>query len=191
MALASGAMVKIVGIDPGLAATGVGVVRGRGLRTAGYSFGCITTSASVALPERLSHIYSRLHRLLSFEAPDLVVIEDVFSLQDYPKSGIGLGQVSGVIMLAASQCGLSCVQVPVREAKQVLTGNGNASKSQLERAVRLRLNHPVAIRPSHAADALGLAIIGLLRWVGHPAHPARQPSTAARRRRPPRKGPGS
>jgi len=79
----------------------------------------------------------------------------------------------------------------VREAKQILTGNGNASKSQLERAVRLRLNHPVAIRPSHAADALGLAIIGLLRWVGHPAHPARQPSTAARRRRLPRKGPGS
>ena len=73
--------------------------------------------------------------------------------------------------------------------QQVLTGNGNASKSQLERAVRLRLNHPVAIRPLHAADALGLAIIGLLRWGGHPAHPALQSSTATRRH--PRKGPGS
>jgi crossover junction endodeoxyribonuclease RuvC len=185
VALSSGAMVKIVGIDPGLAATGLGVVCGRGLRTTGYSFGCITTPPSAALPERLSHIYTRLHRLLSSEAPDLVVIEDVFSLQEYPKSGIGLGQVSGVVMLAASQCGLRCVQVPVREAKQVLTGNGNASKSQLEEAVRLRLNHPSVIRPSHAADALGLAIIGLLRWGGPPVPPA------PRRRRPPRKGSGS
>ena len=185
VARTSGAMVKVVGIDPGLAATGVGVVRGRGIRTTGYSFGCITTSPSTALPERLGHIYSRLHRLLSSEAPDLVVIEDVFSLQEYPKSGIVLGQVSGVVMLVASQCGLRCAQIPVREAKQVLTGNGNASKSQLEQAVRLRLNHPAAIRPSHAADALGLAIIGLLRWGGP------QTPVAPRRHRLPRKGPGS
>jgi crossover junction endodeoxyribonuclease RuvC len=184
--LAPGAMVKIVGIDPGLAATGVGVVRGRGTRLSGYSFGCITTSPSDALPERLNRIFSRLHRLLSSEAPDLVVIEDVFSLQEYPKSGIGLGQVSGVIMLAAAQCGLRCAQVPVREAKQVLTGNGNASKSQLERAVRLRLDHPSVIRPSHAADALGLAIIGLQRWGAPGALPA-----AARGRRPARKGAAS
>jgi crossover junction endodeoxyribonuclease RuvC len=163
-------MVKIVGVDPGLAATGVGIVRGRGTSLAAYSFGCITTSASSALPERLSHIFSRLQRLLAAEAPDLVVIEDVFSLQEYPKSGIGLGQVSGVIMLAACQCGLRCAQIPVREAKQVLTGNGNASKSQLERAVRMRVDHAGAIRPSHAADALGLALIGLLRW-GGPAAP--------------------
>lgn len=184
VARASGAMVRVVGIDPGLAATGVGVVRGRGIRTTGYSFGCITTAPSTALPERLGHIYSRIHRLLSSEAPDLVVIEDVFSLQEYPKSGIALGQVSGVILLAASQCGLRCTQIPVREAKQVLTGNGNASKAQLERAVRLRLNHPGAIRPSHAADALGLAIIGLLRWAGLP------PLAAPRRRPLPRKGSG-
>ena len=185
MARASGAMVKVVGIDPGLAATGIGVVRGRGIRTTGYSFGCITTAPSTALPERLGQIYSRIHRLLSSEAPDLVVIEDVFSLQEYPKSGIALGQVCGVVMLAASQCGLRCAQVPVREAKQVLTGNGNATKAQLEQAVRLRLNHPAAIRPSHAADALGLAIIGLLRW-GGPHQPV-----APRRHRLPRKGPAS
>lgn len=161
-------MTKIVGIDPGLAATGVGVVRGRGLKVAGYSFGCITTSHSIPLAERLDRIFSRLQQLFSKETPDLVVVEDVFSLHEYPKSGIALGQVSGVVMLAACRAGLTCLQIPVREAKQVLTGNGNASKAQLEKAVRSHLEHPAPIRPYHASDALGLAMIGLFRCSGHP-----------------------
>jgi crossover junction endodeoxyribonuclease RuvC len=156
-------MTKIVGIDPGLAATGVGVVRGNGMRVSGYSFGCITTSPSISLAQRLDRIFSKLQQLLSVEIPDLVVVEDVFSLKEYPKSGISLGQVSGVVMLAACRAGLTCVQVPVREAKQVLTGNGNASKVQLEKAVRRHIEHPGPIRPFHAADALGLALIGLFR----------------------------
>ena len=174
-------MTKIVGIDPGLAATGIGVIKGRGLRVAGYSFGCITTSSAMALPQRLDCIFSRLLQLLSAEIPDLVVVEDVFSLKEYPKSGISLGQVSGVVMLAACRAGLRCVQVPVREAKQVLTGNGNASKAQLEKAVRRHIEHPEAIRPFHAADALGLALIGLFRGVDRlPA--ARRRSMPERRR---------
>jgi crossover junction endodeoxyribonuclease RuvC len=156
-------MIKIVGIDPGLAATGVGVVSGRGVTVAGYSFGCITTSHAIPLAERLDRIFSRLQQLFSDETPDLVVLEDVFSLREYPKSGIALGQVSGVVMLASVRAGLRCVQIPVREAKQVLSGNGNASKAQLETAVRRHLKHPDPIRPFHAADALGLALIGLFR----------------------------
>jgi len=159
-------MTKIVGIDPGLAATGVGVVRGRGMKVAGYSFGCITTPHSIPLAERLDRIFSRLQKLFSHEMPDLVVVEDVFSLRDYPKSGITLGQVSGVVMLAACRAGRTCLQIPVREAKQVLTGNGNASKMQLEKAVRRHLKHPGMIRPYHASDALGLAMIGLFRCSG-------------------------
>jgi crossover junction endodeoxyribonuclease RuvC len=160
------AMTKIVGIDPGLAATGVGVVHGRGMKVAGYSFGCITTSPSSPLAARLDRIFSRLQQLFSHEMPDLVVVEDVFSLKEYPKSGIALGQVSGVILLAACRSGLTCLQIPVREAKQILTGNGNASKVQLERAVRRHLEHPDMIRPYHASDALGLAMIGLFRCGG-------------------------
>jgi crossover junction endodeoxyribonuclease RuvC len=168
-------MTKIVGIDPGLAATGVGVVSGRGMAVAGYSFGCIATSRSIPLAERLDCIFSKLQQLFSRETPDLVVIEDVFSLQEYPRSGICLGQVSGVVMLAAVRAGLRCVQIPVREAKQVLTGNGNASKLQLEKAVRGRLEHPGPIRPFHAADALGLALIGLYRF----AESKRTPSASS------------
>jgi crossover junction endodeoxyribonuclease RuvC len=161
-------MFKVVGIDPGLAATGIGIVSGRGVAVAGYSFGCIQTSKSTCLSQRLDHIFSRLMQLFTTETPELVVVEDVFSLKEYPKSGICLGQVSGVVLLAAARTGLSAVQVPVREAKQALTGNGNASKAQLEAAVRRLLGHPSPIRPSHSADALGLAIIGLYRYGGRP-----------------------
>lgn len=169
-------MTKIVGIDPGLASTGVGVVSGRGVKVSEYSFGCITTSQSMPLAERLDCIFSKLQQLFSNVTPDLVVLEDVFSLKEYPQSGISLGQVSGVIMLAAFRAEMSCVQIPVREAKQALTGNGNASKLQLEKAVRGYLEHPDPIRPFHAADALGLALIGLFRCEGRKHAPAAGPS---------------
>jgi len=157
-------MIKIIGIDPGLSATGIGIVRGIGSTIKGYSFGSINTSKNNSLPDRLDHIYSKLLQILKDENPDVMVMEDVFSLGKYPKSGIALGQVSGVVMLAGHRTGVSSIAVPVREAKQVLTGSGNARKQQLEEAVRHRLQHPTPIRPFHASDALGLALIGLYRY---------------------------
>ena len=157
-------MPKVIGIDPGLAGTGVGIVTGDGFSIAAYSFGSITTKKSSPLPQRLESIFSRIRDLLEREAPDLLIIEEVFSLHEFPKSGITLGQVSGVVLLAAAQAAVPAREVAVREAKQVLTGNGNASKQQLEKSVRNRLGHPAPIRPYHASDALGLALIGLLRY---------------------------
>ncbi len=154
---------KIIGIDPGLAATGVGVVRGTGLKVDGFSFGTINTSSKISLPNRLNQIYSKLLSFLKDEKPDLMVVEDVFSLAKYPKSGITLGQVTGVILLAGYQFDVPVTQIPVREAKQILTGNGNASKMQLEKTVRNLLNLTTPIRPYHASDAIGLALIGLYR----------------------------
>ena len=159
-------MIKIIGIDPGLSATGIGIVRGDGQTINGYSFGSISTSKNNALPDRLGRIFSKLFQILQDERPDLLVVEDVFSLDRYPKSGITLGQVSGVVMLAGHQADVPSVQVAVREAKQVLTGSGTASKQQLEKAVRHRLRHKTLIRPFHASDALGLALIGLYRYQG-------------------------
>jgi len=89
-------MIKIIGIDPGLSATGIGIVRGIGSTIKGYSFGSINTSKNNSLPDRLDHIYSKLLQILKDENPDVMVMEDVFSLGKYPKSGIALGQVSGV-----------------------------------------------------------------------------------------------
>jgi crossover junction endodeoxyribonuclease RuvC len=157
-------MVKIIGIDPGLAATGVGIVSGHGSRIDNYSFGSIHTSKNTSLPSRLDKIFSKLLQLLKSEKPDLMVIEDVYSLNRYPKSGILLGQVTGIIQLAAFHAAVPSVEVSVREAKQILTGNGNADKQQFEKAVRHRLNHKAPIQPAHASDAAGLALIGLYRY---------------------------
>lgn len=157
-------MVKIVGIDPGLAATGIGIVCGTGVKVASFSYGSINTSQKTPLPQRLDHIFSKLNIILKNEKPDLMVVEDVFSLEKYPKSGIILGKVVGVVLLAGCQANAAIMEVPVREAKQVLTGNGKATKDQLERAVRKFLGLEKPIRPFHASDALGMALIGLFRY---------------------------
>ena len=156
-------MIKVIGIDPGIATTGIGIVKGTELKIEGYSFGSIQTSKQDSLSHRLDQIFSKLLLVLKDEKPDLMVVEDIFSLNRYPKSGIILGKVSGVVLLAGSQVDVPTAEVPVREAKQILTGNGNAAKSQLEKAVRNLLNVTVAIKPDHASDALALALIGLFR----------------------------
>ena len=157
-------MVKIMGIDPGLSATGIGIVSGLRSKIDRYSFGCIHTTKSTPLPGRLDKIFSKLYQLLKSENPDLMVIEDVYSLNRYPKSGIILGQVTGVIQLAGFHAAIPALEMPVREAKQILTGNGNANKAQFEKAVRHCLNHKARIKPAHASDATGLALIGLYRY---------------------------
>ncbi len=157
-------MIKVIGIDPGLASTGIGLAGGKGFTVDNYSFGSIHTSKKLDLPARLDKIFNEILYVLKDEKPDIMVVEDVFSLEKYPKSGITLGKVSGIILLAGFQSGLPVMEIPVREAKQVLTGNGNASKVQLEKAVRNLLNHPVPIKPDHSSDALALAIIGLFRY---------------------------
>ena len=156
-------MIKVIGIDPGLAETGVGLVKGLGLKVDSYSYGSINTSKDISLPRRLDKIFSKIFRILQDENPDIMIVEDTFSLEKYPKSGILLGKVTGVILLAGCQFGIPAIEVPVREAKQVLTGNGNASKMQLEKSVRHFLNHANPIKPYHASDAMALALIGLFR----------------------------
>ena len=154
---------KVIGIDPGLAATGIGIIEGTKLKVNGYSFGAIQTSKSTPLANRLDHIYSKLLLILNDEKPDLMVVEDVFSLKKNPQSGITLGKVTGVVLLAGFRSDMPVMEVAVRETKKVLTGNGTATKEQLEIAVRHTLNRSSAIKPYHASDALALALIGLFR----------------------------
>jgi len=156
-------MEKIIGIDPGLATTGIGIVTGSALKVTGYAYGSIRTSKKMLLPFRLDRIFSEVLSVLQFEKPDLIVLEDIFSLKEYPQSGITLGKVAGVILLAGCRAQVPVAEISVREAKQVLTGNGKADKAHLERAVRNQLGAAVPIRPDHASDALALALIGLYR----------------------------
>lgn len=157
-------MIKIVGIDPGLAGTGIGVVEGSSRHISGYSFGSISTNADETTPARLHCIYLKTKDFLGQQAPDLVVIEDIYSLEKYPGSGIMLGKVTGVLLLAAFEAGIRVKEVSVREVKKVVSGNGSADKYQVERSVRHLLNHEEPIRPFHASDALGLALTGLYRY---------------------------
>ena len=92
-----------------------------------------------------------------------MIVEDVFSIDKFPNAGITLGKVTGVVLLAGYRMEIPVVEISVRESKQVLTGNGNATKPQLERAVRSLLNLTKPIRPFHASDAMGLALVGLFR----------------------------
>lgn len=157
-------MKTIIGVDPGLAGTGIGLVSGRGLKVSAYSFGSIKTRKTDELSTRLALIYAKLTDILNDQKPDLMVVEDVYSLERYPKSGILLGKVTGAVLLAAAHNGISVVEVSVRESKKILSGNGNAGKEQLEKAVRHYLQHEEPIRPFHASDALALALIGLFRY---------------------------
>jgi len=156
-------MIKVIGIDPGLAATGFGIITGKGMKVASCAYGSIHTAKTTPLPARLNQIFVKILSILEEEKPDYMVVEDVFSLDRYPKSGITLGKVAGVILVAGCRFNLPVTEIPVREAKRILTGNGNASKMQLEKAVRRYLNMNTPIKPYHASDAVGLALIGLFR----------------------------
>ncbi len=154
---------KVVGIDPGLAGTGVGVVEGDRSNIINYAFGSVETDPKDPIHLRLHTIFSKVLEFLKCQQPDHVVIEDIYSLEKYPGSGIMLGKVSGVLLLAAYQAGLSVEEIPVREVKKIVSGNGNADKHQMERAVRNMVGYQGQIRPFHASDALGLALAGYYR----------------------------
>jgi crossover junction endodeoxyribonuclease RuvC len=93
-------MIKVVGIDPGLAGTGIGVIQGNAKEIFGYSFGSISTSSKDPIQFRLHTIYSKILEFLTQQQPDVVVIEDIYSLEKYPGSGIMLGKVSGALLVA-------------------------------------------------------------------------------------------
>ena len=155
---------KIVGIDPGLAGTGIGVIEGGRRGIDAYSFGSIETDSKASVPSRLNTIYDKTATLLKDQNPDLVVVEDIYSLEKYPGSGIMLGKVSGIIQVAAFRADIRVEEIAVKEAKKVISGNGGSDKFQMERSVRHLLNHPAPIRPFHASDALGLALTGYYRY---------------------------
>lgn len=153
-----------LGIDPGLASTGYGVVEGDGRAATIRDFGCIRTSPAQETPDRLAHIYGAVLSVIREWKPEGVSMEDVFSTPRIPRAALQLGEVRGVLTLAVTQAGLKVLQLSARGVKQALTGSGAADKEQLERALRRMTGWTEAIRPSHASDALAIAIVGLSRW---------------------------
>ncbi|MFH1076730.1 MAG: crossover junction endodeoxyribonuclease RuvC [Pseudomonadota bacterium] len=155
---------KVIGVDPGLASTGVAIACGDINQITHYAYGTIRTPAGMHIAQRLCRIFNEFGQVLKQEQNvELIVIEDVFSLEKYPCSGITLGKVCGVIHLAGSLNSIPTIELPTKEVKKALTGNGNATKAQVEKSVRHILKATTPIRSAHAADALSLALVGLFR----------------------------
>ncbi len=153
----------ILGLDPGLAATGYGVVRKVGRDPECLDYGCVSTAPKQATAARLKTIYDCVLSVIQRWSPDVVVLEDLFAKGTAPSAALSIGQVRGVLLLAAGQCGRAVEGIPARSVKQAITGSGAADKSQLERSLRRLLKMSDRIRPDHAADALGLAYVGAVR----------------------------
>ena len=160
-----------LGIDPGLAATGYGVVESDGRKAAIVDFGCIRTSPGRETPDRLEAIYTALMSVIRQWQPEGMAVEEAFSLPRAPKAAMTLGEVRGVILLAGVQAGLRTMQLSPREVKQALTGSGAADKEQMERALRHLTGWVDAIRPNHASDALAIALVGASRLHEPGSHP--------------------
>ena len=160
---------RVIGIDPGLAKTGFAVVEPLQKGGRVCNSGNINTDPGHSREERLSTIYHELSGLLRRWSPDLMVMEDVFVVKQFPMAAMQLGEVRGVIRLTAKNMGVPISEIKPTEVKSALTGSGRASKEQIKRVVRRMLHIEAAIRSDHISDAMALALTGLtrnglLRW---------------------------
>jgi len=158
--------VIILGIDPGTATTGYGIVREdeEGAPVA-VEFGVITTPAGDPMPRRLQHIYREVTRLISVYHPDEAAIEEMFFGKNVT-AAITVAQGRGVTLLAMANAGLKIREFKPAEIKQTIAGSGNAPKPQMQEMVRTLLDLEKIPKPDDAADALAIAITALQssRW---------------------------
>jgi crossover junction endodeoxyribonuclease RuvC len=148
--------VIILGLDPGLGATGWGLIRADGNRLAHLANGQIKTDAAAALPRRLSTLADQLEALIRDQSPEAAAVEEVF-VNKNPQSTLKLGQARGVVIMIAARTGLDVGEYAPRLVKKAVVGNGNAEKAQVHAMVS-RLLPGAQIAGPDAADALAVAI---------------------------------
>ena len=148
---------NVLGIDPGLANTGYGVVARRGGRLVALDGGCIETAAGLAPERRLATIHARVCALLDEHEPDAVALEELYFGAN-ARSAFAVGQARGVVMLAAGQRGIACAGYTPQQVKAAVCGTGRAAKDQVGRMVQVLLGLTAVPSPDHAADALAVAI---------------------------------
>ena len=147
----------ILGIDPGYATTGFGVVEsGRGLLRL-VNYGTITTPAGLAFPKRLKMLYDDMNELLGAVRPDAVAVEELFFGHNVT-TGIGVSHGRGVILLAVEQFGAPLFEYTPYEVKQAVVGYGGAEKRQVMDMTRRLLKMEHIARPDDAADAIAIAL---------------------------------
>ena len=146
-----------MGIDPGLANTGFGVVRMAGSRMTALDAGVIESPAGTPLERRLQTIHASVAELLAWHEPEALALEDLYFGKNV-RSAMAVGQASGVVMLAAAQRGVRCFAYTPQAIKMAVCGSGGAGKKQVQRMVGTLLGLPEPPSPDHAADALAVAI---------------------------------
>jgi len=154
-------MTLALGIDPGTATTGYGLVRLEPDGSLGVvSFGVISTPKEASAPARLVMLYEELHTLLDTHKPETAAVEKLF-FQRNVTTALAVGQARGVVMLVLEQAGIKIFEYTPNEVKQAVAGYGSADKRQVQEMVRALLQLDSIPRPDDAADALAIAITHL------------------------------
>ncbi len=152
----------VLGIDPGTASTGYGLVRSAGTRLHALGEGVITTRPGVPVERRLADIHARVGELLDEHAPDAIAIEELYFGANV-RTAFAVGQARGVVLLAAGQRGVPSRSYTPQQVKGAVCGNGRAEKEQVARMVARLLGLATPPTPDHATDALAVAICDLNR----------------------------
>ncbi len=154
-------MSLVLGIDPGTATTGYGLVRDREDGSLEMlAFGTIQTPAGEPAHQRLSQLFHQLNELILLHRPDSCAVEKLF-FQSNVKTALAVGQARGVVLLAIAEAGLDVCEYTPNEVKQAVAGYGSAGKKQVQEMVRVLLELPEIPKPDDAADALAIAICHL------------------------------
>ena len=148
---------RVLGIDPGTAITGYGIVEGEGDSLTLVTYGAITTPANQPLPQRLQQIYRQLQALIAEWRPQSAAVEELFFSKN-ARTALVVGHARGVALLAITNAGLPIQEYKPAEVKQAVAGYGGAPKDQVQGMVQLLLDLEDIPRPDDAADALAVAI---------------------------------
>jgi crossover junction endodeoxyribonuclease RuvC len=147
----------ILGLDPGTASTGFGVISVVGNRLQALDYGVMQTPAGMALEKRLELIFTDMNELLAKHHPTATAVESLFFNVNV-RTALAVGHARGVTLLACSRAGCEVYEYTPQQIKQAVVGYGKATKEQVMEMVRVLLGLPTALKSDHAADALGVAI---------------------------------
>lgn len=150
-------MITVLGVDPGLAATGYGVIAAEGSRMRCLDYGVVRTESDMPVGERLSLIYEGIRAVIERYAPTEAGIESLYFAKNVT-SALPVAKAMGVVLLALAQAGVTVDEYGPRQIKQAIVGQGRAEKHQVQELLRLLLGLPKVPSPDHAADALAAAV---------------------------------
>lgn len=147
----------ILGVDPGTATTGYGLIKKEGQKFMIIDYGCILTPAKVPLPDRVEQIFDELTEIIKKKKPNQIAVEELLFAKN-TKTAISVAQARGGILLAAKKAGVPVFEYTPLQVKMALTGYGQADKRQIQSMVKSLLNLDEIPKPDDAADALAIAI---------------------------------